>query len=86
MTQNQIITYDINDLKPSFSNPDDMPIYISPFELKKPRKNASTKTAEEKAQDYRDATKRYYYKNIEKEKERKLKYYYKNKELKQQQN
>ena len=38
MTQNQIITYDINDLKPSFSNPDDMPIYISPFEIKPPRK------------------------------------------------
>ena len=68
MAQTQIITYDINDLKPSFSNPDDMPIYISPYEIKpkKPRKPRVSKyTEEEKKQKQRDASLKHYYDNYE---------------------
>ncbi len=44
MAQNQIITSDSNDLKPSFTNPDGMPIYISPFDIKPLRKTELVNT------------------------------------------
>ncbi len=70
------------DFTPSFKNPDDMPEYVSIYERprgKKGRPKTSTLTEEEKAQRYRDASKRYYYRNIEKERERKLLAYHSNK-------
>ena len=52
---------------PTFSNPDDMPEYVSIYD--KPKRRAMTK--EEKAQKNRDNYKAYYYADPERERERK---------------
>ena len=56
--------------------------YTSIYERprRKGTRQTSTRDSEEKAQAYRDATKRYYYKNIEKERERKRLAYHRKKE------
>ena len=89
MAQVQTITYDINDLKPSFRNPDDMPTYISPYEIKpkKPRKQRTTMkprvskyTEEEIKQKKNETSLRYYYDNYEYNKLKQQIYYENNKD------